>query len=208
MVPDCTRPYCAGGYCRFHYNRVRRTGTPYDIVKPILICSVEDCGEQVKANGLCQKHYRRAQRHGDPTVRLRERDAGPDETRWMQKVSVESPGCWLWKTGFNGYGYGSYYAAGKSVLAHRYVYEILVGPIPDGTEMDHLCRRPACVNPDHLEPVTHQVNVVRGVAPARSKLGRVRNVCTIEGCDRFQVGRGLCKNHYYQQRRRGWDAAT
>ncbi|HEV2123202.1 MAG TPA: HNH endonuclease signature motif containing protein [Chloroflexota bacterium] len=51
-----------------------------------------------------------------------------------------------------------------NLKAHRWAYEALVGPIPTGTELDHLCRNPACVRPDHLEPVTHAENIRRGYA--------------------------------------------
>jgi hypothetical protein len=54
---------------------------------------------------------------------------------------------------------------GKVRLAHRVIYEYLVGPIPDGLSIDHLCRVRHCVNPAHLEPVTHRENVLRGQAP-------------------------------------------
>jgi hypothetical protein len=53
----------------------------------------------------------------------------------------------------------------RPVRAHRFAYENLVGEIPDGLALDHLCRNPRCVNPDHLEPVTHAENVRRGYAP-------------------------------------------
>ena len=52
--------------------------------------------------------------------------------------------------------------AGKHFLAHRMIYELLVGPIPDGLEIDHLCRNRGCVNPGHMEPVTHRENLMRG----------------------------------------------
>lgn len=69
---------------------------------------------------------------------------------------VVTPGCWLWMAATNG-GYGAY---GRTT-AHRASYEIYVGPIPDGMQVDHLCRVRSCVNPSHLEPVTRIENVRR-----------------------------------------------
>jgi hypothetical protein len=61
-------------------------------------------------------------------------------------------------------GYGHRYMKwlGKVLLAHRVSYELVKGPIPEGLHLDHLCRTPLCVNPDHLEPVTHRENLLRG----------------------------------------------
>lgn len=73
--------------------------------------------------------------------------------------------CWLWTAGKTGQGYGAFRAGLALARAHRFVYELLVGPIPDGLELDHLCRVHSCVNPDHLELVTHRVNTLRGLAP-------------------------------------------
>jgi hypothetical protein len=81
-------------------------------------------------------------------------------------AKVEPTGfCWNWKGAVLGGGYGNWTTArlrGYPQLAHRFAYEYLVGPIPDGMVLDHLCRNRICVNPDHLEPVTQQVNVLRG----------------------------------------------
>jgi len=74
-------------------------------------------------------------------------------------------GCWLWTAGKSA-GYGrSRYERGKTRRAHRRVYELLIGPVPEGLELDHLCRNRACCNPWHLEPVTHRENILRGESP-------------------------------------------
>lgn len=75
-------------------------------------------------------------------------------------------GCWLWTRHVQGDGYGTFTASGKSYLAHRWAYEHHRGPIPPGLEMDHLCRIRPCVNPWHLEAVTHTENLRRGMSPA------------------------------------------
>lgn len=70
--------------------------------------------------------------------------------------------CWLW-TGTTAQGYGAFYAPGsKSRNSHRLMWEHVNGPVPDGLELDHLCRIRNCVCPDHLEAVTHLENVRRG----------------------------------------------
>jgi len=88
-------------------------------------------------------------------------DELPD--RFWDKVQAEpNTGCWLWDANTTRGGYGHFKVSGRMVYAHRLAYEKLVGPIPDGLSLDHLCRVPGCVNPDHLEPVTHAENVRRG----------------------------------------------
>lgn len=84
------------------------------------------------------------------------------EERFWAKVDKDGPnGCWLWTASTNLQGYGQFFD-GKTVLAHRFAYERLVGPIPEGLVTDHLCRTPLCVNPAHLEPVTQRENMLRG----------------------------------------------
>lgn len=69
--------------------------------------------------------------------------------------------CWEWE-GAHSEGYGTYWDGKRgSARAHRFAYEQLVGPIPEGMFLDHLCRNPGCVNPDHLEPVTNSENLLR-----------------------------------------------
>lgn len=88
----------------------------------------------------------------------------PQAERFWEKVDFNGPnGCWLWTAGGSKEGYGGFYPRhGLRVSSHRWAYEQLVGPIPAGLQLDHLCRVPAYVNPDHLEPVTNQENSRRG----------------------------------------------
>lgn len=92
--------------------------------------------------------------------------------RFWSKVT-KSDHCWEWTAATDGGGYGAYFVRkvdGRTVLAraHRWAYEELVGPIPDGLVLDHLCRNRRCVNPAHLEPVTQGVNIARGEMVARA----------------------------------------
>lgn len=70
--------------------------------------------------------------------------------------------CWNWSGSIHRLGYGQVRWGGGFRKAHRVAYELAIGPIPDGLELDHLCRNRRCVRPDHLEPVTHAENVRRG----------------------------------------------
>ena len=71
-------------------------------------------------------------------------------------------GCWLWTGHITHLGYGALKTASKTWKAHRLVYTLLKGAVPPGLELDHLCRTRSCVNPEHLEPVTHRENIMRG----------------------------------------------
>lgn len=83
--------------------------------------------------------------------------------RFWQKVE-KTAGCWIWKAARDRDGYGFFTPIhGKHLRAHRVAYELLKGPIPEGLQIDHLCRNTSCVNPNHLEPVTHLENNRRGV---------------------------------------------
>ena len=85
--------------------------------------------------------------------------------RFMEKVRVdEVTDCWVWTGTWKGKGYACFQIARhRSARGHRWAYENLVGPIPDGLQLDHLCRNRMCVNPAHLEPVTHGENQRRGM---------------------------------------------
>jgi hypothetical protein len=75
-----------------------------------------------------------------------------------------SDDCWVWTAHLNAAGYGRFRLSEprRLVYAHRFAYELLVGPIPEGLSLDHLCRNRSCVRPTHLEPVTQRTNLLRG----------------------------------------------
>lgn len=89
--------------------------------------------------------------------------------RFEAKYTVGDAGyvtpCWLWTGAILKAGYAYFRMHGKARLGHRVAYVHHVGPVPEGLELDHLCRVRRCVNPAHLEPVTHSVNVARGILP-------------------------------------------
>lgn len=89
--------------------------------------------------------------------------------RYWQSITFQTDGCWQWSGCIGRNGYGKLGHRGRTLLAHRLSYRIHVGSIPDGLELDHLCRNRWCVNPDHLEAVTHSVNVQRGNGPESAR---------------------------------------
>lgn len=88
--------------------------------------------------------------------------------RFWSKVqfALDGSGCYLWIGSRTQSGHGLIRIDGRNVPAHRWAWEEWNGPIPAGLHIDHLCRNPPCVNPDHLEPVTPHENMLRGTAPA------------------------------------------
>lgn len=136
-------------------------------------CSIEGCERGGKiTRGWCRKHYMRWYVHGDPLVT--ERIVGDDQARFLSKVDRRGDDeCWPWLgpvNEVNGYGYFRVGPEATPVSAHRYAYELMVGPIPEGLVIDHVrgngCTRRDCVNwVSHLEAVTQRENVLRGDAP-------------------------------------------
>lgn len=87
---------------------------------------------------------------------------GTVQERFDAKYIPEpNSGCWLWLGAMDGHGYGHLYVGGRYLSAHRVGYELQNGQIPVGMVIDHLCRTPACVNPDHLDAVTQSENLLR-----------------------------------------------
>ena len=85
-------------------------------------------------------------------------------------------GCWLWDSSkLDRHGYGTYWTTGGARQAHRFVYELLVGPVPDGMVLDHNCRRRNCVRPAHLEPITGAENDRRRSWRYRTRMAKCKN---------------------------------
>lgn len=147
-------------------------GKPQKYVAGHYTCPIGDHPSDANPSGLCLCGC------GEPTVIIRKTYRGKflfkgHHTRYLTghdhrrsvlyEIDVES-GCWLWIGAKNQDGYGITgrgKRAGRSSHAHRWMWEETRGRVPDGMELDHLCGVRHCVNPDHLEPVTHQENVRR-----------------------------------------------
>ncbi|MFF0744203.1 HNH endonuclease signature motif containing protein [Streptomyces sp. NPDC004111] len=127
---------------------------------------------------------------------------------------IDAPGgCWIWTGCLDRDGYGRMRVDGRRQYVHRLSYEGLRGRIPAGLEIDHLCRVRACANPDHLEPVPHRVNVLRGESFAALKARQTQCVnghtFTAGSVYRAPNGTRKCRpcraaaNQRYRQRRTG-----
>lgn len=117
-------------------------------------------------------------------------NANTPQGRFWSKVD-KTDTCWLWTGTRTGKGYGRFKVNGRLVFAHRFAYELLVGPIPPGLQVDHLCRVRHCVNPAHLEPVTCKENIQRGeTGLARGRQQQAKTNCP--------------KGHPYDEGNTGW----
>lgn len=129
------------------------------VVRTTRLCK-NGCRRPVHGQGLCGACYNRWLK--SPTfVPLPKRTL---EERFWAKVDKTGPNeCWIWTASLNDKGYGNIGLGGSGnvAYAHRVAYELVVGPIPHGLVLDHVCRTPACVNPAHLEPVTQEENLAR-----------------------------------------------
>lgn len=130
-----------------------------DILMSMRSCEIAGCSKPHVARGWCRAHYSQWHRLGHP---LGSSAATPKERITRRILIDETSGCWLWNGTLSASPRSSGYALVNREYAHRVSYEVFVGPIPEGLEIDHLCRIRHCVNPDHLEPVTRRENLLRG----------------------------------------------
>jgi len=120
-------------------------------------------------------HYQRKRIHGSVDYVKPAESAAERAARFWRKVEKTS-GCWNWKAGRNGSGYGQFSVFGREVQAHRVAYELSIGPIPDGQLLDHTCHNLTCVNPAHLRFATTKQNAENRESGNRNSRSWIRGV--------------------------------
>lgn len=119
---------------------------------------------------------------------------GGRQAHFWQKVNIFTEDhCWTWTGAIAPNGYGSFWNGKRRVVAHRFAYELVRGPVPGDMQIDHLCRVRNCVNPDHMEIVTQQENIRRGEAGVHLRSRGKRMVHCINGHKRTE------DNLYYRK---------
>lgn len=131
-------------------------------------------------------------------------------SRLLASVIVNANGCWEYQGTRTQNGYGALSFKGRRLLAHRLAYEQYVSVIPEGLEIDHLCRNRACVNPQHLEAVTHRVNVLRGTAPSARNATKTHCPQGHEYTQQNTIvksGQRRCRECIKAEKRKAWSRA-
>jgi len=166
-------------------------------------CSVDGCEKLASAaRGWCPMHYRRWRIHGDVHYdRLPGPVPAPPHERILARVEKSDDGCWLFTGPLKDTGYASLTIGSaadgtrRPVGAHRVMYEIYVGPIPDGHDLHHKCGVRHCVNPAHVTPIDHAAHYWEH-DPITARWGPRGGPCRTCGSENFRItpsGRRICR---------------
>lgn len=167
------------------------------------LCEIESCNSNVRIGRrgkYCRKHQGRLDKYGDAFEHVADArgksfaaaDYSSVDEMFDALVEVgEQDDCWFWTGNKNVKGYGNICFNSNAEGTHRFAYRRAYGDIPEGFVIDHLCMKPSCCNPEHLEAVTSEENIRR----AQRYYSRF-NRCLVEGCDDSGRYRAMCKTHY------------
>lgn len=164
MVPKiCSIDGCANegikrGWCNKHYKRWMRHGDPLGrhVFAKEIPCSADECSKPSLTRGWCGIHYNKWRAHGDPNVAAETHARTPQESFALRVKRVDT--CLVWTGWRDGDGYGRINAYGRKVRAHRFAWEQVNGPIPEGLYIDHICRNTSCCDVEHLRLTTPKQN--------------------------------------------------
>ena len=109
-----------------------------------------------------------------------------------KRVTVTTSGCWEWSGWRNNLGYGYIRHEGRDRPVHRVLMELMSGPFTSGIDIDHLCKNPCCLNPAHLEAVTHRENIRRGKAATKTTCKRGHDLTNPKNVYRRKNGKRWC----------------
>lgn len=156
-------------------------------------CSVSGCAVRAVSRGMCMDHYQDWYRNeGKPKgLVTRHTQAKTPMGKLFENTIIDpETGCYEWQRGVSSYGYGRIRLGDRRTFAHVLAYETLIGSVPEGWDIDHLCRNAKCWNVDHLEAVPHRINILRGntLAAKWTALKHPDCICSVVGAD-------ICPDH-------------
>jgi hypothetical protein len=157
-------------------------------------CDQSWCDRKHYAKGYCFAHYKRMRAGSNMDARFQARL--PDEEKFWERVR-KSDGCWEWTAGKAAAGYGIIRYRGTDHLAHRVSYELKIGPIPEGMQIDHKCHNRACVNPEHLRIATDGLNQQNRSGATRASKSGVRGVTWYEPRGKWMAKAQLVGKQYF-----------
>lgn len=174
FVAECDAPAHTKGLCRRHLRKMRLFGDPLvpdqPPGRPARFCPIDGCGRPARAHGLCGTHDYRRRTFGDahheyPTAA---------ERYHAGYTTASADQCWEWTKGVTQDGYGKFTVEGETVVASRYGWALLHGPIADGLCVCHTCDNPPCQNPAHWFLGTNADNTRDKMAKGRHKANPYR----------------------------------